>query len=345
MHQEKKPSLDRLRRRPRRGLRRSLREIGKIVRTAPFEGRPLLVHIVPMRRCNLACTYCNEYDKDSQPVPLEEMTQRIDKLGELGTAVITISGGEPMLHPDLDGIISHITAQGMICTLITNGYFLVPERIQRLNDAKLDRLQISIDNVNPDDVSKKSLKVLDRKLRYLAEFAKFEININSVVGSGVPHPEDALTIVNRAHELSFTGTMGVIHDSDGHLQPLGHAERQVFDSFQQKSRKSIARFNATFQTNLANGKPNDWRCRAGSRYLYVCENGLVHYCSQQRGYPGVPLATYSRADMDREHHTEKACAPYCTIACVHQASAFDRFRSPQKLPPPSTGKLTQIRLG
>ena len=48
-----------------------------------------------------------------------------------------------------------------------------------------------------------------------------------------------------------------------------------------------------FQDNLADGKPNEWRCRAGARYLYVCENGLVHYCSQQRGYPGMPLETYT----------------------------------------------------
>ena len=48
---------------------------------------------------------------------------------------------------------------------------------------------------------------------------------------------------------------------------------------------------------LARGLPNDWQCRAGSRYLYVCEDGLVHYCSQQRGYPAVPLAKYTLADL------------------------------------------------
>ena len=48
-----------------------------------------------MRRCNLACEYCNEYDDFSKPVPLDEMLRRIDHLGRLGTSVITISGGEP----------------------------------------------------------------------------------------------------------------------------------------------------------------------------------------------------------------------------------------------------------
>ena len=66
---------------------------------------PLLAHIIPIRRCNLACEYCNEYDDFSKPVPTEAMFQRVDKLAALGTSVITISGGEPLLHPELDEII------------------------------------------------------------------------------------------------------------------------------------------------------------------------------------------------------------------------------------------------
>jgi MoaA/NifB/PqqE/SkfB family radical SAM enzyme len=88
----------------------------------------------------------------------------VDPLIELGTTVSTISGGEPLLHPELDQIIRHIRSRGTIATLITNGYLLSPYRIRLLNRAGLDHLQISIDNAMPDDVSKKSLKVLDRKL-------------------------------------------------------------------------------------------------------------------------------------------------------------------------------------
>lgn len=313
----------------RRGVRAASKEIKKIATTALNPPTPLLVHIIPMRRCNLACTYCNEFDDHSDPVPTDEMLRRIDKLAELGTAVITISGGEPLLHPDLDKIIAYIKSRGMVCTLISNGYLMVPKEIKKLNEAGLDRLQISIDNVKPDEVSKKSLKVLDRKLQYLQEHAAFEVNINSVIGAGVDHPEDALTIAKRAMELGFSATLGVIHDESGHLKPLSGKEQEVFDTFQEMNRFKLARFNKGFQTRLASGEPNTWRCRAGSRYFYVCEDGLVHYCSQQRGYPATPLLSYSREDLAREHVTEKLCAPFCTIACVHQASTFDNHRAPQ----------------
>ena len=316
-----------------------------VTRALHSTDHPLLAHIIPIRRCNLACEYCNEYDDFSKPVPTEEMFRRVDKLAELGTSVITISGGEPLLHPELDEIIRRIRKRGMIAGMITNGYLLVAERIQRLNRAGLEWLQISIDNVTPDDVSKKSLKVLDKKLELLAEHADFHVNINSVVGGGVCNPQDALSIGKRALDLGFSSTIGIIHDGSGQLQALNDDERRVYHAMKAMEKSSFTRING-FQDNIVQGRPNQWRCRAGARYLYICEDGLVHYCSQQRGYPAIPLAQYTVADIRREYLTEKSCAPHCTVSCVHQVSIFDSWRAPQ-LPPPaavgaSSGSLVQI---
>ena len=324
---------------------RALRGAGKIAGAFLSTDHPLLAHIIPIRRCNLACKYCNEYDDFSKPVPTEIMFRRIDKLGEFRTSVITISGGEPLLHPDLDDIIARIRKNGSVAGMITNGYLLVPERIERLNRAGLEWLQISIDNVNPDDVSKKSLKVLDKKLQLLAEYADFHVNINSVVGGGVHHPQDALTIGKRALELGFSSTIGIIHDGDGQLQPLGDEERHIYHEMKALEKRSFSRINS-FQDNIALGQPNDWKCRAGARYLYVCEYGLVHYCSQQRGYPAIPLEKYTLEDIRREYLTEKSCAPHCTVSCVHQVSIFDGWRAPQHPAPvaeSAESELVQIK--
>ena len=199
-------------------LKLKIREASFISRALLSSRHPVLAHLIPMRRCNLACGYCNEYDHNSQPVPLEVVKNRLDKLGSLGTSIVTISGGEPMMHPHLDEIVHHIRKQSMIAGLISNGYYFTPERIKRLNKAGLEYLQISIDNVEPDEVSRKSLRVLDKKLRYLSEHADFHININSVIGGGIKNPEDALTVARRAVELGFSTTVGVIHDNDGTLK-------------------------------------------------------------------------------------------------------------------------------
>jgi MoaA/NifB/PqqE/SkfB family radical SAM enzyme len=314
---------------------RKARSLREFARGLADTSHPLLVQIIPIRRCNIDCGYCNEYDKVSDPVPTAVLQARIDKLSELGTSVVAFSGGEPMLHPELDALIRHIRSRGMMAGLITNGYFLVPKRIKELNEAGLDFLQISIDNVEPDEVSKKSLRLLDKKLQHLKEHATFDVNINSVLGGGIKNPEDARTINNRARELGFSTSIGIIHDGAGRLKPLGPLERKVYDEVSASINGPLQVFKnlysgiRSFQDNLADGSPNAWRCRAGARYLYICENGLVHYCSQQRGYPAVPLDTYSIGDIRREFDTPKTCAPYCTVGCVHRVSTMDFWRSPQ----------------
>ncbi|MBI4465119.1 MAG: radical SAM protein, partial [Acidobacteria bacterium] len=261
---------------------------------------PLLAHLIPTRRCNLSCTYCNEFDDFSAPIPTAEMFRRIDRLASFGTSIITISGGEPLLHPELDGIIRRIRRHGIICGLITNGYVLTAERIEQLNRAGLEYLQISIDNLQPDDASKKSLKVLEKKLLLLAKHAEFQVNINSVVGAGIRNPEDAVVIARRAVALGFTCTIGIIHDGGGQLRPLSEKEQVVYRAVKDLGKHWYARFNQ-FQKEIVHDRPHEWRCRAGSRYLYICEDGLVHYCSQQRGYPGIPLEKYMREQMRREY--------------------------------------------
>ena len=293
---------------------------------------PILVHVVPMRRCNLACAYCNEYDTVSQPVPLPVMARRLDKLADLGTSMITVSGGEPLMHPELDAMVAQMRRRGMISSVITNGYYLSPDRIRSFNEAGLDFLQISIDNVEPDEVSLKSLRLLEPKLKWLSEYALFGVNINSVVGAGIKNPEDALVVARRARELGFTSTVGILHDGRGQLEPLGERELRVYRELKEFGSRGDARFNGVFQDNLALGRPNDWSCRAGARYLYVDEHGIVHYCSQMRGVPGLPLEDYGPADIAREYATPKACAPYCTINCVQRVGLFDNWRAPQTGP-------------
>jgi MoaA/NifB/PqqE/SkfB family radical SAM enzyme len=307
---------------------RRWREARMFAKAMASANHPIVAQIVPIRRCNLACTYCNEFDKDSDPVPTEEMLRRLDKLGELGTSIVTFSGGEPTLHPDLDLLIRRVRDRGAIATIITNGYLLTPERIQSLNTAGLDYLQISIDNVQPDEVSKKSLKVLDRKLQWLAEYATFDVTINSVLGSAIQRPEDAYQIATRARELGFNSTVGILHDGGGQLRSLSESQTSIYERIRALGSGlfSFSQFDS-FQRNVAAGLPNQWHCPAGGRFLYICEDGLVHYCSQQRGRPGIPLERYSQEDLIREGKKPKGCAPFCTISCVHQTAMLDDFRT------------------
>ena len=240
---------------------------------------------------------------------------------------MTLSGGEPTLHPELDAIIRRIRERGAIATLITNGLLLTPERIRRLNEAGLDYLQISIDNVRPDDVSKKASRCWTGSWSGWASGAEFGVTINSVLGAAIRDPQDALAVSGRARELGFNSTVGILHDQSGQLTPLGSSQQSAYEQFRRRkgSLFSFAHFDS-FQDNISRGLATDWHCRAGGRFLYICEDGLVHYCSQQRGRPGIPLDRYTVEDLRREAARPKGCAPFCTISCVHQTAMLDDFR-------------------
>lgn len=310
-------------------LLRRIRELQMIVRGLCSMEHPILAHVVSTRRCNLACAYCNEFDQVSDPVPISTLMSRVDKLANLGTEIVTFTGGEPLLNPDLDRAINFVKLRGMIAGVITNGYLLNEELIERFNRAGLDHMQISIDNYLPDHVSLKSLKLLDRKLGQLSRHAMFDVNINSVLGAGVRSPSDAIRIAQRATNLGFTSTVGIVHDGAGQAKLLKDQERVVFEALKRATTSAYSRFSWYQQTILA-GRSTQWRCRAGGRYLYICENGLVHYCSQQRGRPAKPLLSYTLEDVRRENLTEKPCAPGCTVSCVRLLSLADCWREPQR---------------
>jgi hypothetical protein len=148
-----------------------------------------------------------------------------------------------------------------------------------------------------------------------------------VLGAAIHRPEDALAVSIRARGLGFTSTVGILHDQSGQLAPLNSAQLSVYDEIRRRkdSLFSFAHFDS-FQDNISRGLPTNWHCRAGGRFLYICEDGLVHYCSQQRGRPGIPLAEYTVDDIRREAARPKGCAPFCTISCVHQTAMLDDFR-------------------
>ena len=329
------------------GVSRRVREWRMIARGVASTSHPVLAHIVPIRRCNLACTYCNEFDDFSKPVPVEEMLRRIDHLADLGTSIISFSGGEPLLHPELDDLIARIRRRGAMAGMITNGYLLTADRIQRLNRAGLEHMQISIDNVMPDDVSKKSLKVLDKKLQLLDEHAHFHVNINSVVGGGIHNPHDAVVVAKRAVELGFTSTVGIIHDHDGQLQPLSQVEQEIYLQVRDMGKKSYARMNY-FQDNIAHGRRTSGNAAPAPATSTSAKRGWFTTVPSSAAIRRRPWPNIRWTDIRREFITQKGCAPRCTVACVHYTSYMDFWRAPQTIPaPPAAGqdnqKLVQLQ--
>lgn len=298
---------------------------------------PFLAQLVVIRRCNLSCGYCNEFDETSDPVDVEVLKARIDKLKELGTFSLELTGGEPMLHPGIYELIAHARARAFHkVMMISNAYLFNERKIGMLNDAGLMELQVSVDGVTPNDVTVKVLKPMLPKLRMLAKVARFKVVLSAVLGA--TKPEEVLTVVRTAKELGFRPRVLVLHDGTGQMR-LTPGELEVFAEVKRElGGRGFKEARDYRERILLNGSA-PFKCRAGSRYLYVDEFGDIHWCSQTRGVFKKPLLDYTGNDLKDQFYTQKTCAAACTIGCVRTQSAYDEWRAqprafdgPKRLP-------------
>lgn len=98
------------------------------------------------RRCNYRCIHCGTScgAPREDEMTLEEAYKMIDDLGELGCQILTLSGGEPLMHPHWDKFAIRLKERGITPFMITNGYY-IKENIERILATPLRRIGLSID--------------------------------------------------------------------------------------------------------------------------------------------------------------------------------------------------------
>jgi AdoMet-dependent heme synthase len=117
----------------------------------PFLPRVLAWELT--RRCNLNCIHCRATASEHAPegeLTLSDYQALIDNVAAFASPIIILSGGEPLMRPDLYDIAAHATARGLRVAVSTNGTLVTPEVARRLLAAGVATCSISIDGSNPD---------------------------------------------------------------------------------------------------------------------------------------------------------------------------------------------------
>ena len=284
---------------------------------------PFLTQMVVIRRCNLSCGYCSEYDKTSDPVPVQVLEDRLRKLKELGTFGISLTGGEPTLHPELPRLIRTCRELRFYRTgMITNGFLLRPKLIETLNQAGLQKMQISIDGVHANETTQKVLNNLKKRLQWLRDHARFQVVVSSVIGACPP--EEAEEVVSFALKMGFAARVLLVHDEHGQVK-LNSEELRSFRNVVGMLPKRW-REPSDYRERLIRQGSAPFKCRAGSRYLYIDEYGMVNWCSQTRTVWSKPLMGYTRNDLRAQFYKYKSCHATCTLNCARSQSYFDNWR-------------------
>jgi MoaA/NifB/PqqE/SkfB family radical SAM enzyme len=284
---------------------------------------PFLAQLVVTRRCNLSCGYCSEYDSTSQPIPFATLQVRLEKLRRLRTWAVALMGGEPTLHPDLLQIFGAMRRLGFRRRMMTtNGTRLTKALIEGLNTQGMTDLNVSVDGVKQSSTTMKVLDTLRTRLELLAQHARFRVVLSAVIGSAPP--EEVIQVVNFASSHGFSPRVLLLHDESGQI---GLSPDQLALYADVKRRIGRAANEAgNYRERLIHGKQAPFRCRAGARYLYVDEFGMVCWCAQTRGSFRKPLLDYTLDDLREQFYTGKSCQATCSVGCVRTVSALDAWR-------------------
>ncbi|HEY5945485.1 MAG TPA: radical SAM protein [Kofleriaceae bacterium] len=130
----------------------------------------------PSLHCNLACEHCytSSGPKVRGELPIELLRSAIDDAWTLGYRQLAVSGGEPLLYRDLQALLVHAKARGMVTTVTTNGMLATEDRWAPISPL-VDVLAVSIDGVESDH---------DRVRGQRGAFAKTVANLPTIRASG-----------------------------------------------------------------------------------------------------------------------------------------------------------------
>lgn len=139
-------------------------------------------------RCNLKCFYCRPEEHDFVPkediLSYEDMTKLVKILKKYGLKTVRITGGEPLLRQDLDVFIKMLKNVGIEDIALTTNAITLKKHAKALKKAGLNRLNISIDSLNPQlfyDITKGNLKDVIEGIKEAKKYGIEPIKINAVV--------------------------------------------------------------------------------------------------------------------------------------------------------------------
>ena len=174
--------------------------------------KPLYVKMKVFYGCNLKCEMCNHWrDTREPPVPSDRFKEVLQELADLGTKKIHISGGEPLLRPQVPEMVEQASALGIKVTMTTNGTLIDKAKAKRLVEGGLRGVNISIDSPirkmhekirGVEGSFKATTKAVQLFQRYKHK-GKLTIRINTVVSR--TNYQTLETLPDLAHELGADG--------------------------------------------------------------------------------------------------------------------------------------------
>ncbi|WP_421827952.1 radical SAM protein [Larkinella sp.] len=312
---------------------------------------PVLCNYYITYRCNATCSFCDIWERPSPYVTPENVRDNLRDLKRLGVRVIDFTGGEPLLHRQLDDLLREAKNLGLITTITTNG-LLYPKYAERLHGL-VDMLHFSLDSPIAEEHDKsRGVKCFDKVMESIAIakklgerpdilFTVFEHNVHQIkqLHEEICLPNDLVLILNPVFEYNDVETGG------------GFSEKTLQEMTWWGKQKNVYLNDAFIQLRRDGGNHvDDPVCLAGSTTLVISpENKLVLPC-YHLGLKDLPIDG-KLYDLYRSDEVQKLIAlegrlpgcEGCAINCYMQPSFAVEMNRYWWKALPSTLKYNRIK--
>ncbi len=255
------------------------------------EERPLLGTLIVTYRCDLVCSMCDLPRRGNRKAELstQEFFGVLDGMQDLGVLGVGITGGEPLLRPDLLDIIRHGTRRGLLMHVNTNGTLITTEMAHAFAEAGVASINLSLDGPTAEIHDKRRGRVgsFDNVMRAAARLIsvpKRPYRVAITCALGADNAQDAEAVLDRARDLGVDRVGFIpVHDFPANrVTPLDAnaarivrdlVARRMTDPLLDNSKQYLELFGRAYQ-----GKPNPLPCSAPRHSVVVDCFGAVFPC-------------------------------------------------------------------
>lgn len=263
----------------------------------PVYQGPIIAHLAITHACNMNCQYCsvkNVHRQIKNGLPTEAYKKMIDKLVQMGTFQIGLTGGEPTTRPDLVDLVRYIAGKKVACNLTTNGYQVSEKLVQELKEAGLTQVQISLDSYRKEIHEKYRTKgSFDRAIQTAKLFKKhgFIVGVDTVVTNN--NMDDLEEFMNFLENNNFDG-LTIIKLKQGFFDlptfqeqvPEYHRYAKVIDEICRRKGKLEVTIDCSSVSNLCKTLTKEEQnrihsagCPAGHTLISIAPNGDIYPCA------------------------------------------------------------------
>jgi MoaA/NifB/PqqE/SkfB family radical SAM enzyme len=281
-----------------------------------FDAKPMWAQLKITERCNLNCGYCTEHNNSGKHVSMDTVLRWITHCSELGVKHIEFIGGEPLMHPDLFEMIAFAKQKKINTGMTTNGFLMDKAYADRLIKAGIVRLQLSIDCVDANEITRKALNLLKPQLEYMRQMDIW-VHVNSVI------VKETISQAYELAELLFEKDIPVAfspaHDrgrllGTGSNSDIVHFLDWLIQRKTEGAPVNMPNFLINYYRDTLGGKLVPWTCVGGCKAFYVDTEGFFRICSHtpsNQKFEDVTLVTFRS-----NHGRKKGCEMECGVSCM-----------------------------